>query len=104
MTTVVGTGLNTFVGFAEGIAEEVIKLTGTTFVGNHTATTVGGMSGQFELNVFKPLMIRNMLHSIKILSDGMRSFEKNLAVGIKADEKRISTLLNQRHVVSLAHS
>jgi fumarate hydratase, class II len=175
--TAVGTGLNTFVGFAEGIAEEVSKMTGIEFktapnkfevmaahdsiveasgtlntlacslfkiaqdirylgsgprcglgelmlpenepgssimpgkvnptqcealtmvaaqvMGNHVAATVGGLSGQFELNVFKPLMIRNLLHSIKILADGMRSFEKNLVVGIKADEKRISTLLHE---------
>ncbi|KAF7507221.1 hypothetical protein GJ744_010779 [Endocarpon pusillum] len=175
--TAVGTGLNTFVGFAEGIAEEVSKLTGTEFktapnkfevlaahdsvveasgtlntlacslfkiaqdirylgsgprcglgelqlpenepgssimpgkvnptqaealtmvaaqvMGNHVAATVGGMSGQFELNVFKPLMIRNLLHSVRILADGMRSFEKNLVVGIEADEKRIATLLHE---------
>src|SRR5271155_3671371 len=175
--TAVGTGLNTFVGFAEGIAEEVSKMTGTKFetapnkfevlaahdsiveasgtlntlacslfkiaqdirylgsgprcglgelilpenepgssimpgkvnptqcealtmvcaqvIGNHVASTIGGMNGQFELNVFKPLLIRNLLHSVRILSDGMRSFEKNLVVGIKADEKRISTLLHE---------
>ncbi len=175
--TAVGTGLNTFVGFAEGIAEEVSKMTGTEFktapnkfevlaahdsvveasgtlntlacslfkiaqdirylgsgprcglgelqlpenepgssimpgkvnptqcealtmlaaqvMGNHVAATVGGLSGQFELNVFKPLIIRNLLHSVRIMSDGMRSFEKNLVVGIKADEKRIATLLHE---------
>jgi fumarate hydratase, class II len=175
--TAVGTGLNTFVGFAEGIAEEVTKMTGTEFktapnkfevlaahdsvveasgtlntlacslfkiaqdirylgsgprcglgelqlpenepgssimpgkvnptqcealtmlaaqvMGNHVAATVGGLSGQFELNVFKPLLIRNLLHSVRLLADGMRSFEKNLVVGIKADEKRIATLLHE---------
>lgn len=65
-------------------------------MGNHTAITVSGMSGQFELNVFKPVMIRNLLHSLRILSDGMRSFEKNLVIGINADEKRISNLLHKR--------
>ncbi|KAL1956384.1 hypothetical protein VTO42DRAFT_7367 [Malbranchea cinnamomea] len=64
-------------------------------MGNHVAATVSGMSGQFELNVFKPVMIRNLLHSIRILSDGMRSFEKNLVVGLQADEKRISSLLHE---------
>ena len=175
--TAVGTGLNTFVGFAEGIAEEVTKMTGTEFktapnkfevlaahdsvieasgtlntlacslfkiaqdirylgsgprcglgelqlpenepgssimpgkvnptqcealtmvasqvMGNHVAATVGGLSGQFELNVFKPLIIRNLLHSVRLLADGMRSFEKNLVVGIRADEKRIATLLHE---------
>jgi fumarate hydratase class II len=65
-------------------------------MGNHTAATIAGMSGQFELNVFKPVIIKNILHSIRILSDGMRSFEKNLVEGLKADEKRISTLLHER--------
>jgi fumarate hydratase class II len=178
--TAVGTGLNTFKGFAEGIAEEVTKLTGTEFktapnkfevlaahdsiveasgslntlacslfkiaqdirylgsgprcglgelilpenepgssimpgkvnptqcesltmicsqvMGNHVAATVGGMNGQFELNVFKPLMIRNLLHSVRILSDGMKSFEKHLVEGLEANEPRINTLLHERYV------
>lgn len=176
--TAVGTGLNTFKGFDEAVAEEVSKLAGTEFktapnkfevlaahdaiveasgslntlacslfkiaqdirylgsgprcglgelilpenepgssimpgkvnptqcealtmvcaqvMGNHVAATVSGMSGQFELNVFKPVMIRNLLHSIRILSDGMRSFEKNLMVDLQADGQRISTLLHER--------
>ncbi|TVY82660.1 Fumarate hydratase [Lachnellula suecica] len=175
--TAVGTGINTFKGFAEAIASEVSKMTGTEFktapnkfealaahdaivqasgslntlasslfkiaqdirylgsgprcglgelalpenepgssimpgkvnptqcealtmvcaqvIGNHTATTVGGMNGQFELNVFKPLVIRNLLHSIRILSDGMRSFEKNLVVGLQANEDKIQSILKE---------
>lgn len=65
-------------------------------IGNHTAVTISGMNGQFELNVFKPVLIRNLLHSIRILSDAMKSFEKNLLAGLKADEKRINTLLHER--------
>ena len=175
--TAVGTGINTFKGFAEGIAEEVSNATGIAFktapnkfealaahdaivqasgslntlasslfkiaqdirylgsgprcglgelalpenepgssimpgkvnptqcealtmvcaqvIGNHTATTIGGMNGQFELNVFKPLIIRNLLHSIRILSDGMRSFEKNLVVGLKANEEKIASIMKE---------
>lgn len=175
--TAVGTGLNTFKGFAEGIAEEVTKMTGTEFVtapnkfevlaahdavveasgtlntiacslfkiandirylgsgprcglgelilpenepgssimpgkvnptqceamtmvaaqvmGNHVAATVGGLSGQFELNVFKPLMIRNLLHSIRILSDAMNGFVEHLVDGLQADEERIGKLLHE---------
>jgi len=177
--TAVGTGINTFAGFAEAIASEISNMTGTEFatapnkfealathdaiveasgalntvatslfkiaqdirylgsgprcglgelrlpenepgssimpgkvnptqcealtmvcaqvIGNHTATTVSGMGGQFELNVFKPVLIRNLLHSIRILSDSMTSFEKNLVVGIEADEDRISKLLHERY-------
>ncbi|EKD14608.1 uncharacterized protein L3040_000131 [Drepanopeziza brunnea f. sp. 'multigermtubi'] len=175
--TAVGTGINTYKGFAEAIATEVTKMTGTKFetapnkfeslaahdaivqasgslntlasslfkiaqdirylgsgprcglgelalpenepgssimpgkvnptqcealtmvcaqvIGNHTATTIGGMNGQFELNVFKPLVIRNLLHSIRILTDGMKSFEKNLVVGLQANEDKISNIMKE---------
>lgn len=75
---------------------EALTMVCAQVMGNHTAITISGMSGQFELNVFKPVLIRNLLHSVRILSDGMRSFEKNLVEGIQADEKRISTLLHER--------
>lgn len=178
--TAVGTGINTFKGFAEAIAEEVTKMTGTQFttapnkfealaahdaivqasgslntlasslfkiaqdirylgsgprcglgelalpenepgssimpgkvnptqcealtmvcaqvMGNHSATTIGGMNGQFELNVFKPLMIRNLLHSVRILTDSMKSFEKNLVVGLQANEDKIKSILKESYV------
>jgi fumarate hydratase class II len=51
-------------------------------MGNNIAVTIGGMNGHFELNVFKPLIIRNILHSIRLLSDGARSFVKKCLVGI----------------------
>ncbi|KAF6219622.1 hypothetical protein HO133_004091 [Letharia lupina] len=74
---------------------EALTMVCAQVIGNHTAVTIGGMNGQFELNVFKPVLIRNLLHSIRILSDSMRSFEKNLVAGLEADEDRISTLLHQ---------
>lgn len=179
--TAVGTGINTFKGFAEGIAEEVSKMTGHQFItapnkfealaahdavveahgqlntlasslfkiaqdirllgsgprcglgelklpenepgssimpgkvnptqcesltmicaqvfGNNVATTFAGSQGNFELNVFKPVMIRNLLHSTRLLADGMRSFEKNLVEGLEADEKRIGTIMKERYVL-----
>lgn len=175
--TAVGTGINTFEGFAEAIAEEVTNMTGTKFVtapnkfeslaahdaivqahgslntlagslnkiaqdirylgsgprcglgelslpenepgssimpgkvnptqcealtmvcaqvmGNNVATTFAGANGQFELNVFKPIMIRNLLHSSRLLSDGMRSFEKNLVVGLQANEEKIASIMKE---------
>ncbi|KAF2839957.1 fumarate hydratase [Patellaria atrata CBS 101060] len=175
--TAVGTGINTFKGFAEAIASEVSKMTGKEFVtapnkfealaahdaiveahgqlntvatslfkiaqdirflgsgprcglgelklpenepgssimpgkvnptqceamtmvcaqvfGNQTAVTFAGSQGNFELNVFKPVMIRNLLHSSRLLSDAMRSFEKNLVDGLEADEKRIGTIMKE---------
>jgi len=178
--TAVGTGINTFVGFAEAIAEEVSRMTGTQFqtapnkfealaahdaivqasgclntlatsltkiaqdirylgsgprcglgelilpenepgssimpgkvnptqcealtmvcaqvMGNHVAATIGGMNGQFELNVYKPLVIRNLLHSVRLLADGMRSFEKNLVAGLLANEEKISSIMKESYV------
>jgi len=175
--TAVGTGLNTYIGFAEKIAAEIAKLTGLPFVtapnkfealaahgalvechgalntvavslmkiandirllgsgprcglgelllpenepgssimpgkvnptqcealtmvcaqvmGNQTAVSVAGSNGHFELNVFKPVMIKNVLQSVRLLGDGARSFTKNCVVGIEANRKRIETLLNE---------
>ncbi|KAH7618860.1 putative Fumarate hydratase, mitochondrial [Nannochloris sp. 'desiccata'] len=175
--TAVGTGLNTKIGFAEGVAETVAKATGYPFItapnkfealaahdaivemsgalntiavslmkvandirllgsgprcglgelslpenepgssimpgkvnptqceamtmvcaqvmGNHVAATIGGSNGHFELNVFKPMMIRNLLHSARLLGDASESFTDNCVAGIKANERRISQLLNE---------
>ena len=77
---------------------EALTMVCAQVMGNHTAVTIGGMNGQFELNVFKPLIIKNFLHSSRILSDSMASFQKHLLDGVKADEKRISTLLHERYL------
>lgn len=74
---------------------EALTMVCAQVMGNHVAATVSGMSGQFELNVFKPVLIRNLLHSTRILSDAMRSFETHLVKDMKADEKRIHTLLHE---------
>ena len=58
-------------------------------MGNHTAITIGGSQGNFELNVFKPMMIHNLLHSIQILSDSMRAFRTKCIEGIEPNEKMI---------------
>ena len=75
---------------------ESLTMICTQVFGNHAATTFAGSQGNFELNVFKPVMIRNLLHSSRLLADGMRSFEKNLVSGIEADEQKIRSILNQR--------
>lgn len=77
---------------------EALTMVCQQVMGNHLVVTLGGMNGQFQLNVYKPSMIANLLHSIRILSDGMKSFEKNLLVGIQANEKRIKELLDKRCV------
>jgi fumarate hydratase class II len=61
--------------------------------GNHTAITVGGSQGNFELNVFKPMMIHNLLHSIRLLSDSCRAFSDKCVSGLQANEEVISAHL-----------
>jgi fumarate hydratase class II len=63
--------------------------------GNHTAITVAGSQGHFELNVYKPVMARCMLQSIRLMADAARSFTEHCVVGIRADEKRIDELMQR---------
>ncbi|KAI4176905.1 MAG: hypothetical protein LQ343_000762 [Gyalolechia ehrenbergii] len=74
---------------------EALTMICTQVMGNHSTITIANMNGQFELNVFKPVLIKNLLHSIRLLSDGMRSFERNLMEGLQADEKRIASLVKE---------
>jgi len=74
---------------------EAITMVAAQVMGNHTTVSVAGASGQFELNVFKPVIIKNVLQSIRLLSDGSRSLTKNCIIGIQANEKRINSLLNE---------
>lgn len=62
---------------------EAMTMVAAQVIGNHVAVTVGGSMGHFELNVFKPLIIRNVLHSIRILSDVSHSFTDHCVVGIE---------------------
>ena len=62
-------------------------------IGNHNGITMAGSHGHFELNVFKPLIIHNILQSIEIMSDSAKTFALYCIKGIKADKKRIKYLL-----------
>jgi len=64
-------------------------------MGNDVAITVGGASGNFELNVFKPLIAHNFLQSIRLLADGMDSFERHCVRGIGANRERIAELMER---------
>jgi fumarate hydratase class II len=63
--------------------------------GNHTAITVAGSQGHFELNVYKPVLAYCMMHSIQLLADVARSFNEHCVSGIRADEKRIRELMER---------
>ncbi|KAF8203676.1 L-Aspartase-like protein [Pholiota molesta] len=74
---------------------EALTMVAAQVMGNQTTVSIACASGQFELNVFKPVIAKNVLQSIRLLADGSRSFTKNCVVGIQANEKRIQTLLNE---------
>src|ERR1700716_2168008 len=63
--------------------------------GNHTAITVAGSQGHFELNVYKPVLAYCMMHSIRLIADVARSFTEHCVNGIRADEKRIRELMER---------
>ena len=63
--------------------------------GNDVAINIGGASGNFELNVYRPMIAHNFLQSVRLLADGMVGFNDHCAVGIKPNLKRIEALVNQ---------
>ena len=63
--------------------------------GNDVAITIGGASGNFELNVYKPLIAHNFMHSVRLLADGMSSFEEYCVRGIEANHERIAELMER---------
>ncbi|KAJ3091044.1 hypothetical protein HK102_001864 [Quaeritorhiza haematococci] len=74
---------------------EALTMVCSQVMGNHVAVTIAGSNGHFELNVFKPVMIRNLLHSTRLLGDACVSFAKNCVVGIEPNERRIKELMEQ---------
>tara|TARA_B100000959_G_scaffold113017_1_gene119165 strand:- start:111 stop:500 length:390 start_codon:yes stop_codon:yes gene_type:complete len=63
-------------------------------IGNHNGITMAGSHGHFELNVFKPLIIHNILQSIHIMADSSKSFANYCIKGLRADKIRIKELLD----------
>ena len=73
---------------------EAVTMVCVKVIGNHNGITMAGSHGHFELNVFKPLIIHNILQSIHIMADSSKSFAKYCIKGLKADKKRIKNLLD----------
>jgi fumarate hydratase class II len=73
---------------------EAVTMVCVKVIGNHNGITIAGSHGHFELNVFKPLIIHNILQSIEIMADSAKTFALYCIKGIKADKKRIKYLLD----------
>lgn len=74
---------------------EMLTMVAVQVMGNDTAVGIASSQGNFELNVFKPVILHNTLQSIYLLADGMETFNNNCAVGIEPIEENIDNYLNQ---------
>jgi len=74
---------------------EAMTMVAAQVMGNHVTITHAGATGHFELNVFKPVLIYNLLQSIKLIADASRSFAENCVIGITANIDRISRLMGE---------
>ncbi|QHE76813.1 class II fumarate hydratase [Hydrogenophaga sp. PBL-H3] len=74
---------------------EAVTMLCAQVMGNDVAINIGGASGNFELNVFRPLVAHNFLQSVRLLADGMKSFNDHCAVGITPNHARIAELVDR---------
>ena len=74
---------------------EALTMLCAQVMGNDVAINIGGASGNFELNVFRPMVAHNFLQSVRLLADGMRSFNDHCAVGIEPNRERIAELVER---------
>ncbi len=74
---------------------EAVTMLCAQVMGNDVAINIGGASGNFELNVFRPLVAHNFLQSVRLLADGMKSFNDHCAVGIEPNRERIQALVDR---------
>ena len=81
---------------------EALTMIAAQVMGNDVAIGIGGASGNFELNVFRPMAMHNAMQSVRLLADGMRSFDQHCAQGIAVDEARIEELLQRSLMLATA--
>ena len=74
---------------------EALTMVCAEIMGNHTAVTIAGAQGHFELNVFKPVMVFNVLRSARLLGDASASFTDRCVAGIEADRNRIEEMMQR---------
>jgi len=74
---------------------EAVTMLAAQVFGNDVAINIGGASGNFELNVFRPMVAHNFLQSVRLLADGMVSFNDHCAVGIEPNRERITELVQR---------
>merc|ERR1719347_2323709 len=83
---------------------EAITMVAAQVMGNHVAVTVGGSNGHFELNVFKPMMVANVLRSIRLLGDSCVAFTDKCVTGMTVNRERVDKLLHESLMLVTAES
>ncbi|XP_026332244.1 fumarate hydratase, mitochondrial-like [Hyposmocoma kahamanoa] len=74
---------------------ESLTMVAAQVMGNHVACTIGGSNGHLELNVFKPMIVANVLRSIRLIGDGCQAFNAHCAKGIQANEHKIAQIMTE---------
>jgi len=74
---------------------EAMTMVAAQVMGNHVAVTIGGAQGHFELNVFKPLMVANVLQSIRLIGDACKCFSRSCVEGIQPNKANIETIMRE---------
>ena len=74
---------------------EALTMVAAQVMGNHVTVTIAGSNGHLELNVFKPVIVYNVLQSARLIADGAESFAANCVVGIEPDRERIAELVQR---------
>lgn len=74
---------------------EAVTMVAAQVMGNHVAVTVGGSNGHFQLNVFKPVIVTNVLQSVRLIGDSCVSFSKNCVDGITPNTEKINRFVNE---------
>jgi fumarate hydratase class II len=74
---------------------EALAMIAVQVIANDVAVTFGGSSGYLEMNVYKPLIAYNIMHSLRLMSDGCRNFSKFLVVGMQPNQKQISSFVDR---------
>ena len=82
-------------GKVNPVLAEALLMVCAQVVGYDAAVAWGGAAGNFELNVFRPMIAHNFMQSVRLLADGMRSFNDHCAAGITANRERIGELVDR---------
>src|SRR5258708_11069158 len=81
---------------------EALTMVAAQVMGNHVTITIADSQGQFELNVFKPVIIYDLLQSIRLIADASQSFADHCVAGIEADRERIDEPLRRSLMLGTA--